>query len=151
GAVEIGGWAPYFRTNPPESLLGDLAEHQVDVVIALAEMLPRVALEAPTVKRLASGLYEIRTALTNDGALPTGTAMAVRNRRARPHVVRVGLPVDRIMHGQRVNKVWSIAGSGGRVPFRWIVRADDGAVVPLTVFSEKYGQFTVDVTLEETN
>jgi hypothetical protein len=85
--------------------------------------MPAVSLEEPEVKRLAPGLYEIKTALVNDGYLPSGTAMAVRNQRARPHVVRVDLPLEQIVAGSRVHRVWSVPGSGGREALRWIVEA----------------------------
>ena len=101
-------------------------------------------------KRLAAGLYEVEAALVNDGYLPTGTAMAVRNRRARPHVVRLSVEREQVLTGQRVNKVWSVPGSGGRVSFRWIIKAPDGTSLTISVYSEKYGAFDMTVPLRET-
>jgi hypothetical protein len=141
GRVEIGGWRPYFRANPPPEAVDAIASAQVEFVLDLAGRLPKVSLAEPTVTRLASGLYEVKTALVNDGYLPTGTAMAVRNRRARPYVVRLSLPPQQVLSGQRVNRAWSVPGSGGRQPFRWIVQAPDGSELTITVYSEKYGTF----------
>lgn len=141
GKVEIGGWVPYFKVNPPPGELAGLADRQVEFILDLGSKLPAVSLSEPEVVRLAAGLYEIKSALVNDGYLPTGTAMAVRNRRARPYVVRLSVDDDRIVTGNRVNKIWSIPGSGGRAALRWIIRADDGAEITITVYSEKFGQF----------
>ncbi len=149
GQVEIGGWAPYFRNNPPAEELADLAGKQVEFVIELADRLPEVSLTEPEVTRLAPGLYEIKAALVNDGYLPAGTAIAVKNRRARPWVVRLSVPPDRMVTGQRVNKTWSIPGSGGRADYRWILRAPDGSDLTITVYSEKYGEFERTITLNE--
>ena len=85
--------------------------------------------------------------MVNDGYLPTGTAMAVRNRRARPYVVRLSVPNDQIVTGNRVHKVWSIPGSGGRETFRWILLAPEDSEVTITVFSEKFGEFRKNLTL----
>ncbi len=149
GEVEIGGWVPYFRTNPPAGEVPAIAEKQAAFVLDLAGRFPKVSLSDAEVTRLASGLWEIKCALVNDGYLPTGTAMAVRNRRARPYVVRLDIPTDRILTGRRVNKVWSVPGSGGRESFRWIVRAPDGAELTVTVFSEKFGGFDRQVVLHD--
>ncbi len=148
GPVEIGGWAPYFRTNPPADEVPAIAEKQVEFVLDLVGRMPNVTLSAPEVTRLAPGLYEIETALVNDGYLPAGTAMAVRNRRARPYVVRLSAANEDIVAGQRVNKVWSVPGSGGRSEFRWIVRAPDGSDFVIEVYSAKYGSFEQSVRLE---
>ncbi|MCH8007148.1 MAG: hypothetical protein IH888_13140 [Planctomycetes bacterium] len=149
GAVEIGGWAPYFKTNPPPQEIAVIAEKQVEFILDLAGRFPTVTLSKPKITRLAEGLYEVKAALVNDGYLPTGTAMAIRNRRARPYVVRLSTPNPDILTGRRVNKTWSIPGSGGREPYRWIIRAADDSKLTITVFSEKFGEFKTIVTLQE--
>lgn len=149
GKVQIGGFVPYFRTNPLAEELDALAGKQADFILDLLEKMPQVSLTAPQVTKLGTGLYEIKAALVNDGFLPAGTRMAVRNRRALPFVVRVDLPEDRVVAGQRVAKIWSVAGSGGRNDFRWLVRGDEGSTVKITLFSAKYGASAMDVTLSD--
>ena len=149
GKVQIGGFAPYFRTNPPAEELDALAAKQADFILDLLSKMPEVSLTTPQVTRLASGLYEIKAALVNDGFLPAGIRMAVRNRRAWPFVVRVDLPEAQVISGQRIAKIWSLAGSGGRNDFRWLIRADDGSTVRITLFSAKYGQSATDVVLSD--
>ncbi len=149
GEVQIGGWVPYFKTNPPADAVGSIADTQVQFVLDLAGRFPEVSLTEPEVTRLASGLYEVKVALVNDGYLPTGTAMAVKNRRARPYVVRLDIPNEQVVTGQRVNKHWSVPGSGGRKQMRWIIRSTDGGSLKITVYSEKFGQFEKSVTLRD--
>ena len=151
GEVEIGGWVPYFKTNPPPDAIEPIVEKQVEFVLDLAGRFPQVSLSDPQIKRLASGLYELKTALVNDGYLPTGTAMAVRNRRARPYVVRLDVANEQIVTGKAVHKIWSIPGSGGRKSMRWIVAAPDDSEVTITVYSEKFGEFEERVTLRDSN
>jgi hypothetical protein len=149
GEVQIGGWVPYFKTNPPPDAIDSIALKQVEFVLELAGRFPDVSLTDPEITRLASGLYEVKAALVNDGYLPSGTAMAVKNRRARPWVVRLDIPIERVVTGQRVNKIWAVPGSGGREQMRWIVRGTDGSRLKITVYSEKFGQFEKAVNLQD--
>jgi hypothetical protein len=149
GPVEVGGWVPYFKVNPPADEIDAIAEKQTAFVLDLAGRLPRVSLSEPEITRLAPGLYEVKAALINDGYLPTGTAMAVRNRRARPYVVRLSVDNEHVLTGRRVNKTWSVPGSGGRVSYRWIIQSPDGSELTITVYSEKFGEFERTVWLRE--
>ena len=151
GKVQIGGFVPYFRTNPPAEELDALAAKQADFILDLLSKMPDVSLTTPQVTKLASGLYEVKIALVNDGFLPAGTRMAIRNRRALPFVVRVDLPEEQIVSGQRIAKVWSLAGSGGRNDYRWIIRADDNSTIKITLFSAKYGSSETSVALTDFN
>lgn len=147
GEVEIGGWVPHFKTNPPAGEVAEIAAKEVDFVLDLAGRFPQVSLTEPKITHLTGGLYEIEVSLVNDGFFPTGTAMAVQNRRARPYVVRLSTPIANIITGQRVHKVWKIEGNGGRYKIRWIVRAPDASKHTITVYSEKYGEFEREISL----
>ncbi len=147
GEVEIGGWRPYFKTNPPAAESSAIAEKQVEFILDLAAKMPSVSLTTPDITALADGLYKIEASIVNDGFLPTGTSMAVTNRKARPYVVRLGVPNHTIVTGQRVHKTWKINGSGGRYQMQWIVRAASGSAHTITVYSEKFGEFTHEITL----
>lgn len=147
GRVQIGGFVPYFRVDPPAEELDALAAKQADFILDLLGKMPEVSLTTPEVTKLASGLYEVKAALVNDGFLPAGTRMAVRNRRALPFVVRVDLPEEQVVSGQRIAKIWSVAGSGGRNDFRWLIRAEDDSTITITLFSAKYGSSETSVTL----
>jgi hypothetical protein len=126
GAVEIGGFSPGFRMNPPPEELDGLADAQTDFVVALTKMRPQLSTVGPQVTRLADGLYEVRLALVNDGDFPTATAIARKARAIPPTIVRVSTPVDRIVSGNRVNRAWGIDGRGGQQVFHWILHVDDG-------------------------
>lgn len=151
GKVEVGGWVPYFKLNPPASEVDAIAAKQTEFVLDLLGRLPNVSIGEPEVKRLSAGVYEIKLAVTNDGYFPTGTAMAVRNRKGRPYVLRIDVPNEKIVSGQRVQKFWSIPGSGGREEARWIVLADEGAVIDVVLFSEKFGEARKTINLPTAN
>lgn len=150
GKVEVGGWKPYFKMNPPASEVGAIADKQAEFVLDLLSRMPDVQFGKATVKKLNSGLYDVELVITNEGWLPTGTAMAVRNRQARPYVLRIDVPIEKIITGDRVRKFWAIPGSGGREESRWIIQSEDGSDVDVVLFSEKFGEVRHTITLNAT-
>ncbi|MCH8965517.1 MAG: hypothetical protein IIB58_11185 [Planctomycetes bacterium] len=150
GLVEIGGFVPFFRSTPPAEELDGLAEKQLKFVEYLGERFPNPLLAPVEVTQLSETVYEIRTALVNDGYFPTGLGAATLNRRVRPIVIRLDIPLERIVGGDRVAKIWSVPGSGGRHELRWVVYGEAGSVVTVKLTSEKFGDRTVDVTLAGT-
>jgi hypothetical protein len=148
GPVEIGGFAPLFRMNPPAADLDGLAEGQAAFVAALAEKVPALRIEGPVVKRLADGLYDVRLGIINDGEMPTATHMARANRAVAPTVVRVSTPIERIVAGDRVNRAWGIDGSGGRATYHWILRIDQGTTVRIDIANRQLGDRVVEFVAE---
>jgi hypothetical protein len=139
GPVEIGGFVPGFRRNPPAGDLDDLAAGLTAFAVELVERRPRTVVVGPEVTRLADGLYEVRFGLRNDGALPTGTAMARTARAHPPTIVRVSTPVERIVAGNRVSRTWGIDGHGGRFVQTWLLRVDPDEDVTVEVRNAQLG------------
>ncbi len=150
GAVEIGGFAPFFRTTPTAEELDGLAEKQLKFVEYVGERFPKPVVAPIEVTTLSETVYEIRTALVNDGYFPTGLGAATLNRHVRPIVITLDLPLERIVGGDRVTKIWSVAGSGGRHELRWVVHGEAGSTVSVKLTSEKYGDRSIAVTLAAT-
>ncbi len=150
GAVEIGGFVPFFRTTPPAEMIEEISEKQLAFVLDLGGRFPNLAIVAPKVTALSDTVYQIETALVNDGYFPSGLGIAKENRRVRPAVVMLDVPLDRILGGTRVERIWSVPGSGGRNKLRWVVRGAAGSTVTIRLISEKYGNQQVDVTLAST-
>ena len=150
GQVEIGGWVPYFKTLPPTSEIDSITTKQVDFLVELASRLPDVSLETPIVKELGNGLWEIKVSVVNNGWLPSGTAMAKKNKRARPFIVRLDVPNNSIVSGQKVHRIWALDGGGTRTWHRWIVQGKPMSNVSITLFSEKFGTEVTTLPLKST-
>ena len=150
GTVEIGGWVPYFKTLPPTDAIEAITEKQAKFVIDIASRLPKVRISAPIVKKLSNGLWEVKVAVINDGWFPTGTAMAKKNKRARPFVVRLDVPNESIVSGRKVNLIWALDGKGTRKWYKWILQGKPNEKIDLTLYSEKFGTKTITTTLVET-
>jgi len=150
GQVEIGGWVPYFKTLPPTNAIDDITQKQAAFMIDLASRLPSVRLSQPSIEQLGNGLWEVTIAVINDGWFPTGTAMAKKNKRARPFVVRLDVPNDTIVSGRKVNLIWSLNGEGSRRWYKWVLQGRPNSNVNITLFSEKFGTKTITTPLKET-
>ncbi|KAB2948594.1 MAG: hypothetical protein KJ057_02505 [Phycisphaerae bacterium] len=138
GGVEIGGFVPLFLTTPPVAELDGIADRQAAFVFDLGTRLPKPTVQPLKITPLSDRVFEIETAIVNDGYFPTAMAMGRQNRRVRPIVVTIELPLERILAGERVVRVWSVAGSGGREKLRWIVTGEAGEAVAITFTSERY-------------
>src|SRR5262245_2387874 len=94
GKVEIGGFVPGFQMNPPSDQLDALAEKQTSFIVELVNRRPKLSVQGPSIKKLATGLYEVRFGIVNEGYLPTATAIARKARSVLPTVIRVSVPIE---------------------------------------------------------
>jgi len=149
GEVEIGGFVPGIRHEPPEREWARVADEQTAFVAELLGLFPKLTVEATDVERLADGLWRVRVRGTNTGTLPTRAAIGVKARRIPPIVVRLGAEVDDIVVGQRVQRWDTIAGHGGYEETEWTIKAPDGSTVPIEIRSSVFGDRVLHVTLTE--
>jgi len=143
GPVEIGGFVPLAKINPPADQLDELAEKQAAFVIELMASRPEVSVAGPEIKELAKGLYEVRIAIVNDGEMPTSTVYSQTSHTIRPMVIRMSAQVDHILTGQRVARVWGINANGGRSEHHWIIRSDDIEQETIEIIDPRFGNQTI--------
>ena len=129
--------------------LDTLADKQTAFILELLKKQPRLSVKGPEVKKLAPGLYEIRLAIVNEGYLPTATAIARKARAVMPTVVRLSTPLDHVVAGERVGKSFGIGGSGERFSQHWIIRAEDGSEVTITILNPQLGDQIITFKAEE--
>ncbi len=132
GRVELGGWKPGVRVNPPISRLDSLVDESLALLKALAGRLPALAIAEARAEAKGQGVFEVHVEIENTGTLPTALAQGVRTRTAPPVRVRLLPGTARILAGKAAQQVDALAGSGGRRSFRWLVLAPAG-VESLTV------------------
>ena len=147
GPVEIGGFAPLLKVNPPESLLPDLTDRHAAFVGELLTLLPSPVLVGPSAKAVGRGLYEIRATVRNDGAFPLITAMGRQNRSPTPVRVEIVLPADRVLTGARQTRIDRLDGYGGHRELVWIVRGKPNDLLKVRVVIDTWGVLTGEVVL----
>jgi murein tripeptide amidase MpaA len=139
GAVEIGGWKPGAKLNPPASAIAGLAEKESAFVRWLATQLPALGIAKLEATARGSGVYAVEAVVENSGYFPTALAQGVRNRQARRTIVNVGLDGATLLEGEPRRMVDAIAGSGGRETLRFVVLGKPGAHVTVSAESPKAG------------
>ncbi len=122
GAVEIGGFAPYARLEPPESERIEIQKKEFEFLLDLGALLPRVTLTECTAKALSGGLWEIKAAVENRSFLPFASAAARRADSIRPARVTLRLPKEaHLLAGSVEDLLEDLPGIRGRHEYRWLV------------------------------
>lgn len=121
GKVEIGGWAPGFRTEPPSAMLPELITKHAGFVAALAGESARVRVERVKAREIAPGITEITVDLVNDGRMPMTTSMARTNDAVPPLRLRAKIGPDALLSGDVERRIERL-DPGSRASVSWTVR-----------------------------
>ena len=163
GLVELGGWdGLYSWRNPPAHLLGTEIAPVAAFARDFAGLGARLAWRERSVTAMGDRRFLLRIALENQGYLSTSGSVRGRSAgAARPVQLRLGLPADvRLLSGQalvdlghlegRSHRVGLIPGSSptdNRRVAEWLLEADRGREVRITVTSDRGGTLDATVTL----
>ena len=148
GAVEVGGFRPYALTNPGPATVVELGEKHAEFALYLASLFPEVRIAATEVVAEGGGIFKITAEVENVGFLPTSLDQGVRARAVNPVMVQLKVPPDDLISGDPKTSFFpSLAGSGSRESFTWIIQGENGARVELLLRSQKSGTQTATLTL----
>ncbi len=126
--VEVGGWVPGFRENPPIAQVPALGEACAKFIAAVADARPKIAISEPTVLAVGPSLWRIETRLTNTGRLPSVMRGGRADLVTPAHVIRLSAPMDRIQAGNRNDIIRGIDAGSDRV-YSWLVNVPPGEEV----------------------
>jgi hypothetical protein len=146
GDVEIGGAAPYVDNTPPAGMIDGLLQGQVPWVFEVAKRMARIGVADVRVKKLGTGVYEIKAWIENTGGLPYPTAMAGRNQRLLPVIVTLDGQGFDIVQGKKRSLVQAVPAHGAQA-VTWIVRAAKPIKIEIRAGTETAwgGSRTVDL------
>jgi hypothetical protein len=144
--VEVGGYRPFARTNPPAAMLADIAGKHGDFVTELVQQLPRIAVARTECRLLADSLYEIEILVTNTGFLPTALAHGETTKEVYPTRVVLDVEPQCFLAGAKTTTLPPIAGSGGTAKARYTVRVPERKEIRFQVISMLAGR--VEGTVE---
>lgn len=147
GRVEIGGFEPGFKFNPPPGEIERLASEQAAVVAGILSRMAHATVEEPEVEDLGGGLWRISVRVGNEAELPTRLAIGAKAGRRIPMRLELMLPQERVVSGQRLTRMQRLEGLGGSRTVQWIVLGEAGSTVELKVTSLEFGVQTHTVTL----
>ena len=122
--VEIGGFRPFWRLNPPLQQLEDLVDRHQRFLFLLANSLPQLEISQFETKPLAdTHVYQVTARIENVGYLPTSSQMGVIARQTYPVQVELAVPEDtKFLIGSRRSTLPRLDGRGGHVERRWLIR-----------------------------
>ncbi len=123
GRVEIGGWLPLVRENPPVEDLDAIALRWHAFAEGCAADFARLNWERVEVTDLGGGVFEARATLVNRGLMATMSAAGAATERPRPLRITLETPGGEILAGRMVQSVERLEGLGGAREIRWIYRA----------------------------
>jgi hypothetical protein len=145
--VEVGGFAPFARLNPPASELDSVLARQERFIVALAGLLPSVTLRDVEVESLSDGVYRIKARVANEGFLPTLSGLGELARWPRRVRVEVVTDGQEIASGQAVQLLGAIPGSGQGEDLEWVLVGRAGSRVTIRAASPVAGESSQTVTL----
>lgn len=147
--VEIGGFAPSAKSNPPEAVLESLARKEAQFLTELAGKLPRVGLRRVKIKDLGHDVFDITVEVENTGYLPTSLAQGALNREVLQTRIILDTDDANILTGLKRTLLGPIAGSGGMNEARYVIHAKGQREVHLEVISALGGAVETNIKLQE--
>ncbi|MBR9989163.1 MAG: hypothetical protein KFH98_05365, partial [Gemmatimonadetes bacterium] len=140
GDVEVGGFRPNVRVNPPASQIREIAAKHAAFAEWLALQLPHAEVIETEIESRGDNVYLVTATLANEQYLPTQLSIGQRIRFNRPITVRL-LPANgmTVLTGNIQQQVPRLEGMGGRAKFTWLVHAPAGTRVTMEVFAERAG------------
>ncbi|MGQ9561557.1 MAG: M14 family metallopeptidase [Candidatus Oleimicrobiaceae bacterium] len=147
GGVEIGGLEPLLKINPPPGRLAELGHKHARFTAYLAEVCPEIVIAKVEVQAHGTDLFTVKAEVENKGFFPTALTQGVQSQGVKPTLVRFSLDKGELLTGTALMRLSSLAGSGARERYQWLVRAMPGSKARLEVVSEKAGQVEREIVL----
>ncbi len=146
GAVEIGGFAPFARFDPPEDQRESIAAKRYEFLTGLEAWLPRLAISSLEVEAKGTGLFEVRAHVTNEGRLPVLPEAGVRAEHRPRVIVELQVPDGAVLVAGNPRQTFgNLSGEGGRREFVWLLAADSIAGLTVRASAPHLGSVTQEV------
>ena len=149
GEVEVGGFSPYAVNNPPADEIAALGEAHGKFAVWLSGLYANVKIAKTEVVNHGGGIFTIKAEVENNGFLPTALSHGVVSRSVKPTMVQLEVDPKSIISGNaKTNFFQSLAGSGSREKYEWLIKGKQGDQVNLKVVAQKAGSDNVKITLK---
>ncbi len=140
GTVEVGGFRPNARVNPPPAEIADLSERHARFAVWLGQQLPRVEILETKVEGRGDNVFLITATIANERYLPTHFQMGTRVQTLPLVTVRL-MPTEgvTVLTGDPQQQIPRLEGMGARASFTWLVTGRPGTNIRMEVFAERAG------------
>lgn len=147
--VEVGGFKPFVRLNPPADHLDAIAEKHVNFLLKAHSLSSRLGFRNTKQTSLGGGVYRIETTVVNFGELPTMTAMGKINTIPYPLQLSIETPEKTtFIQGHARTTLSPIAPHGGKQAHTWLIRTTGDPKFKLRVYSPTVDAVETEVSVE---
>ena len=148
GEVEIGGFEPHLKVNPPAEEIPALSKSHAEFALHLARLFAEITMDEPEVEKLSSNLFRLTLKVHNKGKFPYATAMGTRTRNINPIVLQLSFGEDKKMElfggSKRVDI--STLEAGGENEYKWTIISPPGMKVDISLWA-RHGGGTIKKTV----
>ncbi|MBX9789127.1 MAG: hypothetical protein K2Y37_09450 [Pirellulales bacterium] len=131
--VEVGGFLPYVRDNPPANKLDELAQKHLQFLLEVAERLPRLVLEEPKIESLGAGVFRLTTAVANAGQMPTMPQMGRVSGLQYPIQLQLEVPDGAKLIPAVARVRVEVLAAGARHEQTWLVQTNTDSALTATI------------------
>ena len=144
GEVEVGGFVPYLRVNPPADMIPALSKSHAEFAVYLASQFAEITMDEPEVEKLSSNLFRLKIKVHNQGEFPYVTAMGTRTRNITSIMLRLKFENDKDMKLFGGNKRVDIStlASGAEQEYTWTIISPPGKQIDVTLWARNGGGTT---------
>jgi hypothetical protein len=144
GEVEIGGFQPYLRINPPADQIQALSKSHAEFALFLASQFAEIEMGKPEVKKMSSNLFELKIKIHNRGKFPYMTAMGQRTRNISSIMVRLKFDDDKKMKLFGGSKRYDLSTlePGAEKEYKWVIISPSGKKIDITLQARNGGGTT---------
>jgi hypothetical protein len=141
GEVEIGGFEPYLRVNPPAGQIPELSQNHAKFALYLASQFAEITMDEPAVEKLGSNLFKLTVKVRNTGEFPYVTAMGTRTRNITPIVLQLKFDDDKAMEffGGTNRTDISNLEPGAETEYSWTIISPPGKGIEISLWARNGG------------
>jgi murein tripeptide amidase MpaA len=141
GEVEIGGFEPYLRVNPPAGQIPELSQSHAKFALYLASQFAEIILDEPVVEKLGSNLFKLTVKVKNGGKFPYVSAMGTRTRNITPIVLQLKFEDEDAMEffGGTNRTDISNLDPGAETEFSWTIISPPGKGIDISLWARNGG------------
>lgn len=144
GEVEIGGFFPYLRINPPADQIDSLATSHAKFALFLASQFAEIEMDKPVVEKMSSSLYRLKIKVHNKGKFPYATAIGSKSRNISPIVLQLKFEDDekmKLFGGSKRMDLPSLDPAAEK-EYEWVIISPPGKRIDIKLWARNGGGTT---------
>jgi len=144
GEVEIGGFFPYLRINPPAEQIDSLSQKHAKFALYLASQFAEIEMDKPVVEKMSSNLFRLKIKIHNKGKFPYACAMGQKTRNISPIVLQLKFEDDekmKLFGGTKRMDLRSL-DPGAEKEYEWVIISPPGKKIDVKLWARNGGGTT---------